>query len=343
MIPLIDGDILRYEIGSGETYYLRDKVTKKPYGDLIIKDFRAVCKSFDLKVEEICSLVWATEEPIIFLSMDARTKRRQNKRTEKKIKRMNASLHAAEGCELDADQTTQALELAAEIEELRAVMGYKPNFREDVAEKKEYKGNRKKSVKPDCYDRLTDYILANYKCVMAEGLEADDLLSIHQRAAKPDTTIICSRDKDLRITPGMHFGWECGKQSQFGPEMVTELGRLKCIYRGTTTKGLPKLHEIKGTGLLFFCLQLIKGDATDNIPGIPKKGWKCVNETLTGVDSYEEAMCRVRDLYITHFGIENWEKEMLEQARLLWMVAELDEDGKPVMFELPEFLYEDDE
>jgi 5'-3' exonuclease len=336
MIPLIDGDILRCEIGSGETYYLKDKVTKKPYGDLIIKDFRSTCDSFDRKVEEICALVWATEEPIIFLSMDARTKRRQNKRTEKQLKRLEKKFEGVKG---DADK-----EREVSFDMLSVVQGmeYKPNFREGVAEKREYKGNRKDTAKPECYDRLTDYILAKYECVMAEGLEADDLLSIYQRKAEPDTTIICSRDKDLRITPGMHFGWECGKQSQFGPEMVTELGRLRCIYRGKLASGAPKLLEVKGTGLLFFCLQLIKGDTTDNIPGIPKKGWKCVKETLMGVDSYEEALCRVRDLYIAHFGIENWEKEMLEQARLLWMVAELDEDGKPVMFELPDFLYVED-
>jgi hypothetical protein len=121
--------------------------------------------------------------------------------------------------------------------------------------------------------------------------------------------------------------------------MVTELGRLKCIYRGKLKNGQPKLLEVKGTGLLFFCLQLIKGDATDHIPGVPSKGWKCVKETLMGVDSYEEALRRVRDLYMGAFG-DDWEAEMLEQARLLWMVAELDEDGKPMMFELPEFLYD---
>jgi hypothetical protein len=312
---------------------MRDKVTHKPYGDLIIRDFRSICESLDQKVSEICSLCWATEEPIMFLSMDARTKRRQNKRTDKKIKRLEKQKEMCIVGDTRVDEYDEQLGI------LIHAQAYQPNFREKVAERKEYKGNRKGTSKPDCYDRLTDYILATYNCVMAEGLEADDLLSIHQRAAPPDTTIICSRDKDLRITPGMHFGWECGKQSQFGPEMVTELGRLKCIYRGQTAKGLPKLHEVKGTGLLFFCAQLIKGDNTDNIPGVPKKGWKCVKETLIGVKTYEEALCRVRDLYIGYFGVEHWEEEMLEQARLLWMVAELDEEGNPVMYELPEFLF----
>ena len=332
MIPLIDCDILRYEIGSGETYRLKDD-KGVPYGDLIHADFRSTCERLDNKVEEICSLVWATEEPIMFLSMDARTKRRQAKRIDKKIKRLSDKCVVVES-------TDELIEISAEIVELEAKKVYKPNFREGVAKKQVYKGNRKKSVKPDCYDRLTDYILAKYNCVMAEGLEADDLLSIHQRAAEPDTTIICSRDKDLRITPGMHFGWECGRQAQFGPEMVTELGRLKFIYKGKLKRtGAPKLVDIKGTGLLFFCLQLIKGDSTDNIVGVPGKGLKCVKETLAGVDSYEEALCRVRDLYIEAFG-GYWGVEMLEQARLLWMVAELDEKGKPVMFELLEFLYE---
>jgi 5'-3' exonuclease len=322
----------RYEIGSSGQYFKLDDDGNKT-DELIVKNFDRVAEAFDEKVEEICALVWATEPPIMFLSMDARTKKRQNKRKAKKVKRLEKRLE-----ENPLDGMVQE-----EIKTLVAEQVYQPNFREKVAKKKGYKDNRKKSEKPIHYDNLTEYILANYECVMAEGLEADDLLSVHQRNAmrecKDPTTIICSRDKDLRITPGMHFGWECGKQSQFGPELVSELGRLKPIYRGKTAKGESKLHEIKGTGLSFFCLQLIVGDNTDNIPGLPGGGWALARKVLMDSPDYETSLTTVRDLYIKKFG-DDWEAELLEQARLLWMVAELDEDGKPVMFELPRFLYD---
>ena len=196
---------------------------------------------------------------------------------------------------------------------------------------------RKPNSKPLHYDNITEYLLAKYECVMAEGLEADDLLSIHQRAAEPLTTIICSRDKDLRMVPGMHFGWECGKQAQFGPELVSELGRTKPIYRGKTAKGEPKLAEMKGTGMLFFCVQLITGDSVDSIPGLPGAGPRAAFDALTNVKTVDEAFLAVKELYIKKFGNE-WQEELLEQGRLLWMVEELDEAGKPVMWTIPEVM-----
>jgi hypothetical protein len=336
MIPLIDADILRYEVGSSGQYFKLDEAGNKT-DELVVKSFDSVAEAFDQKVQEICSLVWATEEPIMFLSMDARTKKRQNKRTAKKLKRVKKEYEEA----LDNTDAKEVGRLLKEGFRLQKEMVYKPNFREDIAKKKGYKDNRKKSEKPVHYDNLTEYILGKYECVMAEGLEADDLLSVYQRKAMSEcndpTTVICSRDKDLRITPGMHFGWECGKQSQFGPELVSELGRYKLIFRGKTAKGEPKLHEIKGTGLTFFCIQLITGDPTDNIPGLPGGGIKMARDVLENNEGYEALLCKIRDLYIKKFG-DDWEAELLEQARLLWMVAELDENGKPVMWEIPEWL-----
>lgn len=313
MIPLIDMDILRYEVGACGQYVNDD-------GELVARPFDSVAEALDQKVDEICALVWATEEPICFLSMDARTKKRHARKLQKKVDR----LEKAGGSE-------------EKIEELKEEQVYKPNFREKVATKKGYKENRKKSEKPLHYDNLTEYILAKYECVMAEGLEADDLLSIHQRKAEPLTTIICSRDKDLRIVPGMHFGWECGKQAQFGPEKVSELGRLKPIYRGEKANGEPKLAELKGTGILFFCTQLITGDSVDNIPGLPGAGPAKAYQALKDVDSIEDAYKAVKELYFNKFGDE-WKEHLLEQGRLLWMVDELDDEGKPVMWEIPEWI-----
>ena len=318
---LIDADLLRYECGGGSF------INKE--GKEINISFDSAAESLDQKVKEIDALCWGDGEPILFLSMCARVKKNQNKAKARKVKRIEKRLEANP---LDGVAQQQ-------VKSLKEEMVYKPNFREKVAEKKEYKGNRKKSEKPAHYVALTEYILATYETVMAEGLEADDLLSIYQREAskwsRDPATIICSRDKDLRITPGMHFGWECGKQRQFGPEMVSELGRLNFIYRGKTAKGEPKLHEVKGTGLLFFCTQLITGDSTDNIPGVPGAGPAAVKKALEGVDTYSDAIRAVKELYVKKFD-DDWEANMLEQGRLLWMVAELDEEGLPIMWEIPE-------
>lgn len=264
-------------------------------GELVIRDFEFVSNLFDDKIREIQELTWADEEPLLFLTVCPRTHRIMYRGQKDKPQ-------------------------------------FKPNFREAISTTKPYKGTRK-TEKPYHYDNLTAYILANYQCVTAEGLEADDLLSVHQSAAPSESTVICTRDKDLRMVDGLHFGWECGTQPGFGPRLVSKLGELTPTYKDS------KLHKCSGTGLSFFCYQMLVGDGVDNIPGIPRVGPVKALEILDGLDTYEDMLKAVRDAYRDKYGDE-WDVHFLEQAQLLWMVRELDEEGKPVMFEIPEWLYE---
>jgi len=284
MKPLIDSDVLRYEIGfSGE--YIDEET-----GEKIVRDFDFVAELFDQKVKEICGEVWATEEPLLFLTNDRRLHKKVNKERKKQGK-----------------------------EELE----YMPNFREAVAEKKVYKGNRK-ADKPFHYDNLTAYILANYDVKIAVGMEADDLMSVYQYERVKNghlDTIICSRDKDLRITPGLHFGWPCGRQPQYGPKRVTELGDLE--LRGG--------KKLVGEGLKFFYSQVLTGDAVDNFPGLPKCGPVAAYKHLHDAESEAQLFERCLRLYEEYYG-DTARAEMLEQCRLAWMVRELDADGYPIQY-----------
>ena len=347
MRPLIDCDILRYEIGAGGQYYKVDKETGVKSKELTVLPFDVVAEKLDQRIKEICALVWATEPPLLFLSMDARTKKRQNKAKQRKVDRLKK--------QHDKAPAEKQRELVEEAKAIKKTMVYQPNFREKVAKKKVYKGNRKASTKPVHYDNLTEYILANYDVVMAEGLEADDLLSVYQRRALAEcndpTTIICTRDKDLRMVPGMHFGWECGTegkkgyQRQFGPVLVKGIGLLKARYsnkilsRGPR-KGLKEILDVKGLGILFFGAQLIMGDSTDNIPGIPGQGFGAAYQYMKDVKTEEEMFTILKELYVKKFG-DMWEEAMLEQGRLLWMATELTDDGKAVMWEVPEEIKDD--
>lgn len=282
MKPLIDADVLLYEIGfSGE--YVNEA------GEEIVKSYEAVTEDFDQKIKEICAEVWATEPPLLFLT---------NKRA---LHRMVSKINKRKG-----EDTPE----------------YKENFRNDIAKKKEYKATRNKK-KPVHFDNLTAHIINNYDYVVANGLEADDLMSVYQygRLDKLDT-IICSRDKDLRITPGMHFSWECGRQAQVGPMRVTELGEL-------TLNG----NKLKGNGLKFFYSQLITGDSVDNIPGLPRKGPAFAYKLLNECTSEEELFNAVKEAYEGVYG-EDWRESMREQGLLLWMVRELDKDNNPVLWRL---------
>lgn len=212
------------------------------------------------------------------------------------------------------------------------------NFRTSIAKTKPYKGTRKQE-KPWHYENLRTYIQSLGNSVLTDGIEADDAICIEQtkRLAQADT-IICTRDKDLRICPGYHFGWEHGNQPEFFPQWVEKRGVLTLVET-TSGKGIIS-KEIKGTGLLFFYSQLITGDSTDNIPGLPKGGPVLAYELLKNCEEEVDMFNAVRTAYEiwgrkNEIPIAQVREYLIEQAQLLWMIQELDDEGKPVMWRPP--------
>lgn len=198
------------------------------------------------------------------------------------------------------------------------------NFREEIAKKRVYKGNRVDVMKPFHYANIKAYLLSKYDCVVADGMEADDAMCIEQMAYKFDPpTIICSRDKDLKMCPGWHYSWENGKQAEWGPFFVEGFGEI----------ALNEKKALKGWGDIWFYAQLLMGDPTDNIPGIPGLGAAGAFKRLAQVSTTQEAEEAVVEAYRGFYG-DSWYEEMLEQGRLIWMVRELDQEGKPVMWNL---------
>lgn len=173
-------------------------------------------------------------------------------------------------------------------------------------------------------------MLANYECVVSQGVEADDMICVElQRNGDQLSVICCSRDKDLRMVAGMHFGWECGRQPQFGPERVDFIGEIR-LKESTSAKGV-KSYTIKGEGIKFFYSQLITGDGVDNIPGLRGGGPVLAFEQLADAGTEELLFERVAGLYEAKYG-EDWRAEFQEQADLLWMIRELDAEGQPIKY-----------
>jgi 5'-3' exonuclease len=195
----------------------------------------------------------------------------------------------------------------------------KTNFRNSIAKRQPYK--ERPSHKPFHYHNLKAYIKGKYDYRITEGLEADDLMAIEQ-TLRPDETIICTRDKDLRQVPGWHYGWELGNQPQFGPELVDDWGYIKLS---------ADRKSIKGVGLLFFYSQLLTGDKVDTIPGLDGCGPVKAFELLVNTKTPTEALHAVYEAYKAKYGISAY-KEMLEQGRLLWMTRKLRDDGTPLLW-----------
>lgn len=256
--PLLDGDILRYEVG------FACEVGWQGEG---VPSFDYVADSVDNLIHHICTVVEATHPPIIFFTG-------------------------------------------------------KTNFRTGIAKRQKYKDRL--SNKPFHYKNLTAYLKGKYEWRECEGLEADDLMSIEQ-CSNPESTIICTRDKDLHMVEGWIYGWELGNQPSFGPDYCTGYGWIR--YSSDKKK-------LSGRGYKFFLAQCIMGDPTDTVPGLPKygplKAFNIVEPTSTTIEGYKAVLEAYRGVY----G-DDAEKELLEQARLVWMVNSLNEDGSPKMWEPP--------
>ena len=203
----------------------------------------------------------------------------------------------------------------------------KTNFRTEVAKLRPYK--ERPSHNPFHYYNIKAYLQAKYDCRMVEGFEADDLMAIYQtQFYPPNTSIICTRDKDLRQVPGWHFGWELGNQPQFGPLLVDEVGKIELIRK-------PNSVKLTGYGTMFFYAQLLLGDSVDTVPGLPKMGAVKAFKTLEGSATLDEAFKRVVEAYKAVYE-DDWKAQLEEQGQLLWMVREFTPDNKPVMWRSPE-------
>jgi len=184
-----------------------------------------------------------------------------------------------------------------------------PNFRYEVATIKPYKGTRK-NPKPFHFYNILSHIMFEYEYVISKGgLEADDELAIYQHGR--EDTIICSRDKDLRICDGWHYSWECGKQHSVGPTKTDRLGWLEWDDKG----------KVLGYGLSFFFYQMLVGDAADNIGGLPRAGDVFAKELLKDADTEEELLLRVKNAYKEKLGLKSkdW---FMENMKLLWIQQE---------------------
>lgn len=191
------------------------------------------------------------------------------------------------------------------------------NFRDKVATILPYKENRVKTPKPIHYRRMRKMLIEEWGAIEVHGQEADDALAIEQtRIAKEsgdlEHSTIVSIDKDLMQIPGQHYHINDRKE-----RYVTEI-----------------------EGFRNFCVQLLMGDSTDNIPGIVKllkkdgreaeakkliygKYIKKCEDFIVDKDE-KESYNYIFDLYTQHgYG----EKEVKEIFNLCWLRRYEGQDG----------------
>lgn len=175
--------------------------------------------------------------------------------------------------------------------ELKVYFSSPSTFRHRLATTRPYKGNRKKDHRPTYEKDIKNYMLENYDCYIGHDEEADDLLGINATKYGPHEAIIISLDKDLDQIPGLKYNWLHDVHYDVTPE--------RAMYN--------------------FHMQLLTGDSTDNIPGLPGIGPGKAAKALHGMDTAMEQIQEVERMYQVHSGKEDWEKYLLEQGQLLWI------------------------
>lgn len=187
----------------------------------------------------------------------------------------------------------------------------KSNFRYKIATIKPYKDHRQKREKPYWYQDVYDYLAKDRKGIVVHDMEADDSLSIAQwenlrdvmksARGKKDLkgnadTIICTRDKDLLMVPGWHYGWESFNQKEKEPFWVAPTQGIRSFYK-----------------------QMLLGDVADNIPGLYSVGVRSAPYRRLDELDNELDMFKLVYSWYTKFYNSYAEQFMLEVGNLLWM------------------------
>ena len=143
--------------------------------------------------------------------------------------------------------------------------------RYDIALLKPYQANRDDKAKPRFLTIMREHLAKTFPGTLHQNCEADDGMSSAQYAAiargEEHLSVIASKDKDLRMVPGLHLDWDTGIIHDSG----STYGYLELLR---TPSGTAKLG---GYGQAFFWAQLLTGDTADNISGVPKVTGKFLN------------------------------------------------------------------
>ena len=128
--------------------------------------------------------------------------------------------------------------------------------RDDQALTQEYQGNRKGRDKPMYLEAIRAFIGELPNAVIHFDQEADDGMA-QANYNDPENSVIVSKDKDLRMAPGLHY---C-----FQDEVVIETDPFGDIWIDTSTT----TKKVLGWGTKFFWAQMLMGDTADHIKGCP--------------------------------------------------------------------------
>lgn len=178
------------------------------------------------------------------------------------------------------------------------------NFRYDLAKTKPYKGNRDSFVRPRFLEACKEHLIKEYGAIRVHGAEADDGIAsdMIQNGAYH-----CGIDKDILQVPGRHYNW--------------------------VTKEWTEISEDEAIVRLW--RQVLMGDASDNIPGLPRVGEKTAEKYIPRAETAEDdAIAAYKEVCRAKLPEVEPIAYMAEMLNLVRMKTDLDLDlSKTLYFE----------
>jgi len=179
------------------------------------------------------------------------------------------------------------------------------NFRDDLYPL--YKKNRVPGERYQAVNSLRQLATFEGIAVPAHGREADDLLRVwsEECRSKNKDYIVVSIDKDLRCIPGKHWLLHLNLKDS---ERLIEISEVEA-----------KRH---------YYGQILKGDPTDNIPGIPGVGPVTADRLVAELSDDNDFQEVVVSQYLEFYG-DDWFPYFLLNAKMIHLQKHVDDYFDP--------------
>lgn len=175
--------------------------------------------------------------------------------------------HFEGACDAIIDSTLKRIATQSGVSLMRIYLSGENNFRYEIGKTKPYKGNRATMVHPQFLAHCKTYLETKYKALRVNGYEADDSIATDMTI---NGAIHCGIDKDIYQIPGKHFNYVKADEQKLDEAWRT--------------------IDIEDAELLLY-RQILMGDNSDNVPGLPGIGEKKAEALITNaVDAQEQAI-----------------------------------------------------
>lgn len=214
--------------------------------------------------------------------------------------------HFEGACSAILKSTLRDIVTDTQITNLRIYLSGADNFRYKIAKTKPYKGNRDTMVKPAFLQYCREFLINEMQAIVVNGFEADDAIATDMVI---NGAIHCGVDKDIFQIPGRHYNYVKKEWRE-----ITQEEAILLLYR-----------------------QILMGDASDNVPGLPRIGEAKAAAAIQSWETAElDAIRFYEDVVRDKMQGVNHMEYFQEQFNLISMVRDVPLDFSKVLILKPD-------